>query len=409
MVIVLDAFSGSHTPYILEQFPHFKEQLDGFILFPNTISTTNSTIHSIATVMGGEYYAVYNMNARKQNLAQEIDKAFINTANAFADNDFSVSLMAFVGSKIDNINAQTRPEVFALDAGSRAFLNYYIRQENLFETIKANTAKNSKYILPAQLTTFGLFKFAPKPLHSSIYNDGLWLFDTKSHAITAMGYAATFYAPTHIFSVDSAKPTFKYFHSMMTHTPYGMYFNNDKCEFFSDKSAFADYPHKARIENAHQHFDTEACAMKYLTHFVANLKSLGIYDNTQIFIVSDHGGTGPINIPISSRPDALLLFKDFGARGNLKIDNRLMANYDIPSIFCANLPSGCPSVGQNILAHYPQNREIIHTIPSAWQLERHRKDEWYITKAYKVRKNIYSAENWTDISDEKYGIVNVSK
>ena len=409
VVIVLDAFSGSHTPYILEQFPHFKEQLDGFILFPNTISTTNSTIHSIATVMGGEYYAVYNMNARKQNLAQEIDKAFINTANAFADNDFSVSLMAFVGSKIDNINAQTRPEVFALDAGSRAFFNHYIRSEGLSQAIKENTAKNSKYILPAQLTTFGLFKFAPKPLHSSIYNDGLWLFDTKSHAITAMGYAATFYAPTHIFSVDSAKPTFKYFHSMMTHTPYGMYFNNDKCEFFSDKSAFADYPHKARIENAHQHFDTEACALKYLTHFVVNLKNLGIYDNTQIFIVSDHGGTGPINIPISSRPDALLLFKDFGARGNLKIDNRLMANYDIPSIFCANLPNGCPSVGQNILAHYPQNREIIHTIPSAWQLERHRKDEWYITKAYKVRKNIYSTENWIDISDSKYGIVNVKK
>ena len=407
VVIVLDAFSGSHTPYILEQFPHFKEQLDGFVLFPNTISTTNSTIHSIATLIGGEYYAVYNMNKRKQNLAQEIDKAFINTANAFAVANFSVSLMAFVGSKIDNINAQTNGEVFALDAGSRAFLNYYIRQENLFETIKANTAKNSKYIQTAQLTAFGLFKFAPKPLHPSIYNDGLWLFDTKSHAITAIGYAATFYAPTHILSVDSAKPTFKYFHSMMTHTPYGMYFNNDKCEFFSDKSAFADYPHKARIENAHQHFDTEACALKYLTHFVANLKSLGIYDNTQIFVVSDHGGTGPINIPISSRPDALLLFKDFGAKGALREDNRLMANYDIPSIFCANLPNGCPSVGQNILAHYPQNREIIHTIPSAWQLERHRKNEWFITKAYKVRKDIYSAENWIDISDSKYGIVNV--
>ena len=407
VVIVLDAFSGSHTPYILEQFPHFKEQLDGFLLFPNTISTTNSTIHSIATLLGGEYYAVYNMNKRKQNLAQEIDKAFINTANAFAGDDFSVSLMAFVGSKIDNINAQTHPAVFALDTGSRAFLNYYIRQENLFETIKANTAKNSKYILPAQLSAFGLFKFAPKPLHPSIYNDGLWLFDTKSHAITAIGYAATFYAPTHILSVDSAKPTFKYFHSMMTHTPYGMYFNNDKCEFFSDKSAFADYPHKARIENAHQHFDTEACALKYLTHFVANLKNLGIYDNTQIFVVSDHGGTGPINIPISSRPDALLLFKDFGAKGALREDNRLMANYDIASIFCANLKNGCPSVGQNILAHYPQNREIIHTIPSAWQLARHRKNEWYITKAYKVRKDIYNAKNWTDISDSKYGIVNV--
>ena len=411
VVIVLDAFSGSHTPYILEQFPHFKEQLDGFTLFPNTISTTNSTIHSIATLVGGEYYAVYNMNKRKQNLAKEIDSAFISTANAFAEADFSVSLMAFVGSKIDNINAQTHPAVFALDAGSRAFLNHYIRSENLFESIKANTAKNSKYILPAQLSAFGLFKFAPKPLHPSIYNDGLWLLNTKNNVTTAIGYAATFYAPTHILNADSAKPTFKYFHTMMTHTPYGMYFNNNKCEFFGTKTAWDDFTHKPHIDYkyAYQHYDTESCAMKYLTHFVANLKNLGIYDNTQIFIVSDHGGTSAINIPISSRPDALLLFKDFGARGKLKIDNHLMANYDIPSIFCANLKNGCPSVGQNILTNYPANREIIHTIPSAWQLERHRKNEWYITKAYKVSKNIYSAENWVDISDSKYGIVNVKK
>ena len=406
VVIVLDAFSGSHTPHILEQFPHFKTALDGFTLFPNTTSTTNSTIHSVATLIGGEYYATYNMNKRKENLAKQIDSAFISIANAFANADFSVSFMAFVGSKVENI--KTNSEVFALDAGSRAFLNYYIRAERLFDTIKANTDKNSKYIQTAQLATFGLFKFAPKPLQPSIYNDGFWLLNNKSNVTTAIGYTATFYAPTHILNADSTKPTFKYFHSMMTHAPYGMHFHNDKCEFFSDKSAWNDYPHNAHIDSkyAHQQFDTEACALKYLTHYLQSLKNAGIYDNTQIFVVSDHGN-GSINIPIESRLDSLLLFKDFGARGNLKIDNRLMANYDIASIFCENLKNGCPNVGQNILKNYPTNREIIHTIPSAWKLERHRPNEWILTKAYKVRGNIYEAKNWTDISDEKYGIVNV--
>ncbi len=58
-------FSGSHTPYILEQFPEFKTQLDGFTLFPNAISSSNATLYSMPSIIGGEHYTIYNMNKRK--------------------------------------------------------------------------------------------------------------------------------------------------------------------------------------------------------------------------------------------------------------------------------------------------------------------------------------------------------
>ena len=423
VVIVLDMFSGSHTPYILEQFPHFKEQLDGFVLFPNTISTTNSTIHSIATLIGGEYYATYNMNKRKENLTKQIDSAFIGTANAFASADFSVSLMAFTGSKIDNINAQTNSQIFTFDAESEVFLDYYIHSVGLAEKV-ATIKKRTQNIILGELLTCGIFIFAPKILRPKIYNNGKWLFKVEQKILdifSTIKSASSFYATTHILNTNVIKPTFKYFHSMMTHLPYGMYFHNNKCKFFSDKTAWEDYPHKAtmyypnkgRKEGFYQHFDTESCALKYLADYIELLKNAGIYDNTQIFVVSDHSGNDNINIPIldkdDSRPDSLLLFKDFGAKGSLKIDNRLMANYDIVSIFCANLKNGCPNVPKNILQNYPLNREIIHTIPTTFILERHQENEWLITKAYKVRKDIYNAENWVDISDSKYGIVNVKK
>ena len=76
IVMVLDMFSGSHMHPLLEQFPEFKTQLDGFVLFDNAISTTNATIHSFSTLISGEHYAVYNMNARKDNLADSITEAF---------------------------------------------------------------------------------------------------------------------------------------------------------------------------------------------------------------------------------------------------------------------------------------------------------------------------------------------
>ena len=421
VVVVLDMFSGSHTPYILEQFPEFKTQLDGFTLFPNAISTTNSTVHSMATLIGGEHYATYNMNKRKLNLIDEIDKAFIDTTNAFAQDNFSVAMMAFVGTNVANLKPKLHNEIFALDSYSEAFLNYYVNGENL--SIEINNAKNAKYTEKIRLISFGVFKFAPKVLHYEIYRNGAWLShaDTEDvlFASDSIKNSASFYASTHILNTNATKPTFKFLHSMMTHLPYGMYFNGKECKFFDNKSAWDDYPHnvkmyypyKWREKNFYQHFDTEACALKYLSDYIQSLKKLGIYDNTQIFVVSDHSGNDNINIPIldkdDSRPDTLLLFKDFNAKGSLKIDNRLMANYDIASIFCENLPNGCPNVPPNILKNYPQNRELIHTIPSAWQLEGHKKNEWLITKAYKVKDNIYDEKNWINISDESYGIVNV--
>ena len=399
-------FSGSHTPYLLEQFPHLRKQLDGFTHFPNAISTTDSTIHSVATLIGGEHYAVYNMNARKQNLVNQIDSAFISTANAFANADFSVSLMAFVGSNIKNITQKLNSEVFALDAGSGVFDEFSVRSENLFNKYLSIRDKKMDIKL---LLNFGLFKSAPKPFHINIYNDGFWLFNSKTNVVVAISYTATFYAPTHILSADSTKPTFKFFHSMMTHLPFGMYFNNDKCEFFSDKTAWNDYPHKATMYHPnqkrkyefYQHYDTEACALKYLAHYIELLKSAGIYDNTQILVVSDHGGNDGINLPILDgsdwRPDTLFLFKDFGAKGAIRTDNRLMANYDIASIFCENLQNGCPNVGQNILKNYPKNREIIHTIPLSWQLEKHKENEWLIRRVFKVKNNIYDAKNWREM------------
>lgn len=77
-----------------------------------------------------------------------------------------------------------------------------------------------------------------------------------------------------------------------------------------------------------------------------------------------------------------------------------MANYDVASIFCANLSNGCKNVPKNILKHYPQNRTLIHTIPHSWMIEEHKVNHWILNKIYQVKDNIYDPKNWTDITDE---------
>ncbi len=413
VVIVLDMFSGSHTPHILAQFPHLRKQLDGFTLFPNALSTTDSTIHSVATLIGGEHYAVYNVNARGVNLANEIESAFQSTANAFANSDYEVAFIAYTGRKIQNLIA---PNIFAIDSSSEIFVPYYGANLGILERIYRAKERNNRYVI-GQLIGFGVFRFAPNIFAKYIYNDANWLFPADwylSKILLSIQNSADFYAITHNASADSPKPTFKFFHSMITHLPFGAYFQNGKCEFGGKWSAWMDYPHKAQMHypkfkhelNFFQHYDLEACALHYLAHFVEMLKNLGIYDNTQIIVVSDHAGNDGINMPTFDddfRPDALFLFKDFGAKGAIRTDKRLMANYDIATIFCANLKGGCPNVGQNILQNYPANREIIFTIPSSWQLEHHKANEWLLKKAYKVHSDIHNAKNWSEFDE----IVNV--
>jgi hypothetical protein len=79
-----------------------------------------------------------------------------------------------------------------------------------------------------------------------------------------------------------------------------------------------------------------AAALSRLAGWFAFLKKEGVYDNSRIIIVSDHGSQK--DYISRRRPGApnlynfnpLLLVKDFGARGALKTDGAFMTNADVP-------------------------------------------------------------------------------
>ena len=418
IVMVLDMFSGSHTNEILKQFPEFKTQLDGFILFNNSISTTNSTIHSIATLIGGEYYSVYNMNERKSNLADSITESFGIIGDTFIKNGYSVSYFMSDAAQTPQDIQHYNKNIFVTQ-NSNLYLDYYLKK-NPKDAIAFRLANEGNEALYKRLLSFGVFRFSPYILRDKIYNNGLWLRHkiVDFNVRTSLPYTSSFYAFTHLHNANAKTPTFKYLHSTITHVPFGMYYNNNSCMFQStqnrliNKTAWDDYPHKVEIpyrnneerELYFKHYDSESCALNYLSNFIAWLKQEGIYDNTQIFVVSDHSGYDSIGIAreIAAkdiRPDALFLFKDFNAKGALKIESRLMTNYDSPSIFCENIPKGCPNVPKNIITHYPKDRTVIVTSPTSAGLELHKKNEWLIDYYFQVKDSIYNRDNWQDITD----------
>ena len=77
-----------------------------------------------------------------------------------------------------------------------------------------------------------------------------------------------------------------------------------------------------------------------------------------------------------------------------------MANYDISSIFCENLPNGCPNVPKNILKRNVKNRVIIATSPVYAGLKQNKTNEWIIDHYFQVKGNIYDENSWQDTTKE---------
>ncbi|MDY5950696.1 MAG: hypothetical protein SPJ16_05830, partial [Helicobacter sp.] len=373
-----------------------------------------------ATLIGGEHYAVYNMNARKDNLADSITEAFGVIGDTFVKNGYDVGyFMSVFPKQIQDIH-QYNNNIFATK-NINLYMDYYLTHHPE-DTIAFKHAYNGSNATYKYLLSYGTFRFSPEVLRARVYKNGRWLkYKMENYKVrTSLPRTSSFYAFTHLHNTESKKPTFKFLHSLITHFPNAVYYNGTTCRFqskkngFVNKSAWREYPHKeimAHDDNLgqdfyfDQHYDSEACALNYLSTFIQWLKDNEIYDNTQIFVVSDHSSFDSIGIPntITSkygRPDVLFLFKDFHVNGELSIDSRLMTNYDSPSIFCENLPNGCPNVPENILRYYSNEREVVATMPSSPNPADHKKNEWIIDHYFQVKGNIYDENSWQDITKE---------
>ena len=88
-------------------------------------------------------------------------------------------------------------------------------------------------------------------------------------------------------------------------------------------------------ENGFSHYHVDVAAFLELGKWFDYLKEAGVYDNTRIIIVSDHGTNLGINKDLLIYNDdmlfynALLMVKDFNSEG-FRIDNSFMTNADVP-------------------------------------------------------------------------------
>ena len=160
---------------------------------------------------------------------------------------------------------------------------------------------------------------------------------------------------------------------------------------------------KMRMDDANQvrHYQTNVAALLRVGEWLDFLKENGVYDNTRIIIVSDHGERlNQFDLTLDEGVDVqgfipLLLVKDFDEKGFTTSDE-FMTQADVPTLAFKNLiehPVN-PFTGneindnekhketQNVL--FSEENSIVKNIGNTFI-----PGDWYA-----VKNNVYDLKNW---------------
>lgn len=395
--IIADMFNGNYMGRALEDRPEYRDLLDGFIWYPNAVSVSSVTATSLPGIYGGWDFAPRRLNEMagtgRQKLRQAAEKFF----GELARKGYEIATVDPEDIDLETLNRIVGGEGVTT-LRSAAFQDYWKARNNFHSDDLTDNPKN------ALLSMLTLFRSAPFSLKARIYDDGSWILFRKSYQFQYIArkivrtYAYLDLLPQ-LSSIKTSGNTFKLIHTQFTHEPFGVTADGD---IISDE--FPD-PHTKSFIDGTSAYYTARQFVEFLYRWIDWMKREGVYDNTCIIVISDHGNNADdtgIEFPASldnpfdranlSRAHVLMLVKHIASHGAIRIDPRLVGNADAPAILF-NAVDGGTSFGED-----PKQSPSPRTLEYA-PLQGSWKDFLDSGKAsfkyYTVRKDMHNPWSWS--------------
>jgi hypothetical protein len=256
-------------------------------------------------------------------------------------------------------------------------------------------------LLKRNFLWLSFFRSVPMVFRTALYSNGQW-WNSSSAAVDLYlllnNYAVLDILPE-LTDANSAKPnTFLLLINELTHEPAFL----QAPDYVPAKNITDRGTSKyANIVN----YPANAAALKRLGSWFEYLKQNGLYDNTRIIIVSDHGAdiksdTFPPLEKFSLRQEIfnpLLLVKDFDTDFPLKTDMDFMTNADVPTLAFKDIISEPvnPFTG-NLIDDAPKQGPLYITTSNKWMPNEHNVNTFKIggNEWYTVHSDIFDTDNW---------------
>ena len=426
LLIMVDRGIGSMVPYVMDEFPELETQLDGFTYYENSYSYGGHTIFGAPALFGGYEYTPYELELRSDEyMVDKHNEALLVMPQLFADNGYDVTVInpPFAGySWIPDLS------IYDSVPNTTAYYTGIAYNDTYAQSGEANAE-----LLNRNFFCYSIFRCCPELLKTVVYDDGHYnicevseLVDMYSYSITDREHATGFYpeymnAYNFVLEWDNetnitndATNNFVMLTTDIAHdvqllqepeyVPELVIDNSDFDGVRGESIVFNDrlmhyYTYDQRV-----HYQASVRALLELGEYFDFLREQGVYDNTRIIIVSDHGfdaghfddyliNTGDREVDLECY-NCMLMVKDFGSTG-FSINSDFITNADTPYIATEGIIDGAanPFTGREFETSDSVESMIIISSDN-WNSTGVTSVGYDSAHRYEIRPDVLDARNW---------------
>jgi YidC/Oxa1 family membrane protein insertase len=424
VVIMLDRALSAEVPYIFNEKPELVSQFDGFVYYPNTISHGPFTNFGTPGLFGGYEYIPSAMNERSDmSLKDKHDEALLMMPVLFGENGYQVTVFdpPYAGY-------QQIPDLSIYDDYD------YIDAFNAVEGVNARETQgiaDKEAMRERNIFCYSLFRVVPTALKGTIYNNGRYNDLTAETAIgsyeqvrdtltTSHGVNELFMKnytlldvlsnitnieegdTDHLFLMDNGATHEPNYLQEPDYVPLMEVDNTEYDAAHPERNVLDGRVMHMDTTTQVAHYDTNMAAYMLLGRWFDYLREVGVYDNTRIIIVADHGrdiGQFDDMVILDGSLDTMwvnpvLMVKDFGATG-FTTDNTFMTNADVPTIATSGVISNPvnPFTGNPINSD-PKSEDQLVIISENFEPSINNGNQFAPDNWYSVHDDIFSEDNW---------------
>ena len=423
IVLMLDRAFGDYVPYMFNEKPQLRDQFTGFTYYPNTITHGTVTVFGAPELFGGYEYTSVKMNERSDELmVDKHNQALLTLPVLFGENGYDVTV---TDPPIANYLWKGDYSIY----DDYDFIDVYRLESG--ECLDLLSSEDLKLLYGFDLNRafyyYSVMKASPIFASRFLYDEGKYMsfsYHADSHiSETFLSRYAELANLSKLTDIqDGDNNNIAVMQSAITHNPVTLSLPDYTLPSDSAPSAEPDLSYytvdgrTADIYNDVQpyHYHVNMVAYLKLGEWFDYLKEQGVYDNTRIVIASDHAyWLGQFNDMIYDngtedtsddydleifRP--ILLFKDFGAEGELKTDMTFMTIADTPTLATKDIIEDPvnPFTGNPINSDEKTAHDQIVSSSKNWDPADHE----YVYKTgdadwYSVHDNVFDLNNWKNL------------
>ena len=416
IVLMMDRMIRSYLPFILNEKPELKEKLAGFTWYPNTLSFGVCTNYGSPALFGGYEYTPAKMNERSDELLKDKQNELLKVMPVlFDENGYEVTVC-----DLPYAGYQSVPDLSIYDDYPR------IKACNITHTGMYSTEMQEAfgdYYEEKQKRNFifySFFRMVPTVLQRIVYDNGRYLSLTTAANVNQK-FIREYSALSHLSDMtgitDEGQGTFLMMTNKTTHEETMLQMPDYEPALNVDNTSYLDpslwtvdgVTMSMKTVRQQKHYCVNMAALLRLGEWFDYMREMGVYDNTRIIIVADHGALHmkqfknlKLKVTNVMPFNPMLLVKDFGAK-EFTTDHTFMTNADTPSLAMQDVIENPvnPFTGNVINMDAKNAGAQIVTTSHNWKISNNHGKAYDTSdgKWLSVHDDIFNEDNWAFVAD----------